>query len=405
MNSKRLILWTLRIAGVSALILVLFAVVAIHYRQLLFRHQVERLHAEILALQLHPGSFADIVRLQREWGAYGGYTGPCTEHHCIYEIEIQDGWRSRPQNPKFYYSFPQVAWFFGIYPLLGGHAALVEANVRVRDNKMWGAYFSLRLAEYPGKGRNRGQFYVNSVSLSSGARLSRSGDSTVKEIRQGFRTEEVLNCLGCEFVAVQMTPQTNASDIERFNQIQFDCLTGWRFCRHPEDLAPTLWAQALRDEQSQRAAEEPFCLLPTQILAREANDIALVKVLTVGLGHSTVYTEPFQMVTVRVIQPMKNGRAYRISDILEFFNNPIGQPAEDREHRAPLVVGKEYFFLYRQPVPGEDMPYPDVSVPELRPCHALPNTPEVAAAIKQGIALDSSAGEPYDYRNEPYTER
>jgi hypothetical protein len=394
MQSKRLILRVLRIACVAALILVLVAVAAIQIRQLHFRHQVERLHAEILALQLHPGTFADILRLQREWGAYGDYKGPCTEHHCIYEIEFEDGWRNRLQSRGSFSTFIQRPWFFGIYPLLGGHAAMVGANVRVHDNKVWGADFFLRLGEFSGKGSNEWQFYQNDVYLSFGSRLSRSGDSTVKEIRQGFRTEEVLYCTGCEFVTARMTTQTNASDIERFNEIQFDCLTGWRFCRHPEDLAPTLWAQALQDEQSPRVTEEPFCFLPTQILAREANDIALVKVLSVGLGRSIVYTEPFRMVTVRVIQPMKNGRAYRTSDILELFDNPIGLPTEDRGNRHPLLVGKEYFLLYRQPVPGEDMPYPDVSVPELRPCHALPNTPEVAEAIQQGIALDPSAGEP-----------
>jgi len=37
-------------AGMTALILVLFAVAAVQVRQLLFRHRAERLHAEILAL-------------------------------------------------------------------------------------------------------------------------------------------------------------------------------------------------------------------------------------------------------------------------------------------------------------------------------------------------------------------
>jgi hypothetical protein len=37
----------------------------------------------------------------------------------------------------------------------------------------------------------------------------------------------------------------------------------------------------------------------------------------------------------------------------------------------------------------------------LRPCHGLFNTPGNSAEIKIGIALDPSAGEQFDYANEP----
>jgi hypothetical protein len=35
----------------------------------------------------------------------------------------------------------------------------------------------------------------------------------------------------------------------------------------------------------------------------------------------------------------------------------------------------------------------------------MQNTPQMATAVKQGIALDPSAGEPYNYRGEPYAEQ
>jgi len=260
---------------------------------------------------------------------------------------------------------------------------------------VWGADFVLAVEAYPGEGRNKGSFYEDFVGLASGTRLSYPGHFGVREIREGFRTLESLQCLGCEFVEVEMTPQTNASDIERFNQIQFNCLTGWRSCKHPVDLAPALWAQALQEEQGQQLSEEQPCLLPTQILAREANDIAIVKVISVGSGRVNSIGA-HRKLTVRILQPMKNGRSYRTTDTLEFSADPDALRAEDGRDRSPLVVGNEYFFLYRQPRPGEIS-----TTPALWPCHALLNTPANAASIQQGIALDPSAGEPYDYRDAP----
>lgn len=401
MQSKRWSVRILRYAGVTVLALVLCAVVAIQIRQRLFRRQAERLHAEIMALQLHPGTFADIQRLQREWGAYGDYTGPCTEHHCIYNIEFEAGWRKRPSSRKFFYSYIRNRWLFRIYFLFGGHLARAIANVRVRDNRMWGADFALALEAYPGEGRNEGEFYENDVDLASSTRLSDRGNLPIQEITQGFRTREALNCAGCEFASADMTPQTSVSDIERFNRIQFNCLTGWRSCRHPADLAPTLWAQALQDERTPQATEGQSCRLPAQILAREANDIALVKVISIEPSRGPQGSGIREFLTVRILQPVKNGRAHRTTDILRFSASPLALKSEDGRGQPPFVVGSEYFFLYRQPWPDEV----EYSTPELRSCHAMQNTPQIATAVKQGIALDPSAGEPYNYRGEPYAEQ
>jgi hypothetical protein len=305
-----------------ALVLVLLAMIAIQFRQAHFRSQVERLHSEILALQLHPGTFADILRMQSEWGAYGGYKGPCTEHHCIYEIDFENGWLNRPRNDGPYRSFIPKRWFYKIYLLFGGRPAGVQADVRVRDNKLWGADFTLGILMYPGKGRNEGEFYQNTASLASSSRVSHRDELSVRDIGQGFRTSEELNCLGCEYVSAHIGPDTNAADIERFNQIRFNCLTGWRSCKHPVDLAPALWQQALNDEQSPQGSEEESWLIPPHILAREINNIVLVKVLSVEPGQDVEVAGPHQDFTVRVLQPMKNARAYRTGDILKFSASP-----------------------------------------------------------------------------------
>ena len=390
--------------------LVLLALVAIQIRQRHFRRQVEQLHAEILALQLHPGSFADITRLQQEWGAYGGYTGPCTEHHCIYKIEFENGWFNRPPSEGPYRSFIPRRWFFRIYPFWGGHAARVLADVRVRDNKVWGADFTLNVATIPGHGRNEGELYQNMVIVAFSSRVSHRGEISVRDFWQGFRTREELNCLGCEYAVVNMTPQTSAADIERFNHIRFDCLTGWQSCKHPVDLAPALWEQALQDEQGSQESEEELWLLPPQNLAREADKIVLVKVLSAAPGQNVSGEEPFRQghtdIKARILQQTKNSRANRVGDIIHFFANPSTLSTGDQKGKSPIEVGGEYFFFYSYfyyERRGSDQLWSPTKGLWLD--HALPKTLESAVAINQGIALDYSAGEPYDYENEPYDEQ
>ena len=143
------------IAGMTAVLLVVLAVVAIHVWQMRFRAQVERLHAEIVALQLHPGSFKDLQKLQDEWGEYGDHKGHCTEHHCIYEIAMNDGWRPWAD---VWSSFPASRWFYRLYPYLGGRISQATANIRVRDNRMWGPTLDSGLSKVQVQGETAGSF-------------------------------------------------------------------------------------------------------------------------------------------------------------------------------------------------------------------------------------------------------
>jgi hypothetical protein len=388
----------LRALGLTVVGLMLGVLLFVQFQQRLLRHRAERLHSEILALQLHPGTFADIQRLEREWGSHAHYEGSCTEHHCIYEIKLSDVFLKWTDGLS--YDFDRKHRLFRLYSLLGGHPASVFANVRVRDNRMWGADFTVLVMTYPGKGRNEGQTYAVITAVDSGSRLlRRQEDFRTDLLQQGFRTDEELQCAGCEYVTINMTPLTNPKDIERFNQLNLDCIARWFACKHPQDMAPELWAQALLDKSRTAPPEEQACTISPSLLAREANDILLVKSLSLKTVQPPDGGEAGQIAAVRVLQSLKNGRAYRTTDTLEFGTPPNSIRPQDQEAHAQLVPGDEYFFLYRQPRPNEI----EAGL-YLSPCHGLLNTPENAAAIKVGIALDPSTGEAYDYRNDPSEE-
>jgi hypothetical protein len=372
----------------------------VRIEQYRFRFRAERLHAEILALQLHPGNFADVQRLQREWGAHAHFDGPCTQHHCIYEITIEDVVDEWFRNPADAYPNFQAAtpWLRKTYAFFGGHPAFALANVRVRDDRMWGADFSLGLWAYPGKGRNEGQEYDVLASTLSGSRLSDRNKPYWNAVRRGYRMESSLNCLGCEFVEVFLTAQTDPRDIRRFNQFNFSCITAIRTCKDPVDVVPDAWNQSLIEKPDGPYSEEQACGFQPAIVAREANDIVLAKLLSVSDAPSEP-GPPNQWAKVQILKQLKNGPLLPVGSEATFYV-PLAYlyPKTERVSEQ-LTVGGEYFFLHREHHPGEVIPNV-----ELDPCHVLPNTPANAAAIQEGIALDPSAGEPYEFRNEPYTE-
>ena len=401
--------------AVITIFVALFGFVQI--QQHLLRWRAERLHADILALQLHPGTFADVQRLQYKWGSLAHYKGECTQHHCIYDITLQDLifsiqpiMRTEPSAPRwlvrlavrndsrFGERYDAIApWFMRLYRILGGRPTFVYANIRVRDNRMWGADFGLGVWAYPGTGRNDRQPYVIVAGVSSGSRLllRHSYMGSPEIIKQEFRTTNAVSCAGCEAVFAAITPQTPSNEINRFNQFNFACITRIKNCRHPSDLAPALWETATHDTASPARSDDDdlaFCQLPTSVLAREADDILLVEVLS-----TNPYPAPStaQIATARILKTLKNGRNTPPGMTLDFSGLPMVVRSASSS-TSSFTKGQQYFFLYNHPKPN--------SIENwlvLRPCHALPNTPANAAEVETGISLDPSNGEPYDYLNEP----
>jgi hypothetical protein len=343
--------------------------------------------------------------MQKEWGAHGYSRGPCTQHHCIYAITLNDlflWWSDKHYDPQKGSALFTDVRLFKTYALFGGHPTRVFANLRVHENRMWGADFGFEVFTYPGTGRNDGQVYAVGAGIGSGTRLTRRHESARSDLlREGFRTTEDLQCLGCQDADAEITQQTDPKDIERLNRLDLSCITRWLSCKHPDEMAPELWKQAMQDkpmEDRRQDDDRQVCTVSPSILARESNDIALVKVLSLETMHIEDSNEQGQQATVQILKLLKNGRTYRTNNTPEFAIPPRSIRPENGDKTAALLEGKEYLFLYREPRPDEI----DNSF-YLEPCHGLLATPENTALIQQGIALDPSAGEPYEYWREPYT--
>ena len=166
-----------------------------------------------------------------------------------------------------------------------------------------------------------------------------------------------------------------------------------------------MWKQAVQDHEArprhnnnleEEAAQEQWCLIPSSVVAREANDILLVRVIAAKLVHDPESNTTGQTATVQVLETVKNGHRYRTSNTMVFGVDPQGVKQEAGTKGSLLEIGKEYFFLYHQRSPNNPM-----AGTFLDPCHALLYTAANAAEVQQGIRLDPSTGESYDYMNDP----
>jgi hypothetical protein len=383
----------LRRAAYTLVGLLLALFLLVQFQQRLLRHRAERLHAEILALQLHPGTFADIQRMQKEWGRFAYHNGECTASHCIYEIGFNDPMFHLYRHLTDSTRDPAMR----IIEFLGVRDSIIYADIRVHANRQWGADFTMMSLAYPGTGRNRDHPYMVSISVNSVTRLVSSHDETpLPALQQGYRTDYTRFCLGCEVSYAYVLPQTDPATIMRFNRFSFSCLTSLRGCKHPEEMAPEIPTTEYRTiDYSGTMEGEEGCQFATPVLAREANDILLVKILSLKPIVYPQTKERGQLARVQVLRPVKNGLRYRTSNQLEFaapffaLRPPLGQK------RATLSVGQEYFFLYRERGPNDPF-----ASHYLNACHALQNTPKNAQEINEGVALDPSAGEIYDSINE-----
>lgn len=389
----------LRRACLLTLALILAFLGFVQFQMHLLRHRAERLHAEILDLHLRQGTFGDIQQMQREWGSFAHYDGPCTQIRCDYEILLSDIGTSlaMKNQPTVAGSKLVFRWVDGVeaitpplmrlYRILGGRPVSAYATIKLHENRIWSTDYGINLWAYPGVGRNEGQAYIVAAEVISSPRILTSFEFNPSLLKQGYRTSHTLSCAGCELVVAAFTPQTAPDFIQRINRFNFACITQMKTCRDPSDLAPDLWRVAVDDKASFMGEDESnkqFCDLPTAVLAREANDILLVEVLTAHPVHDPNTQEEIQQGTLRVVEKLKNGDSTPLGTILKYSNSPMAVRLTD-SGQTGFVAGEQYYFLYRHPKANEL----DSRI-GLRPCHGLLNTPANRSEVKAGIALDGS---------------
>lgn len=378
----------LRQLALAALTILLALLLYVQVSQHLLRHRAERLHAEILALQLHPGTFADIQRLQKEWGAFAEHKGECTPHHCILEIEFKDSLlRLAKWLPPSGFWF-QPNFLIALSSAFGGHPAKIGGNVRIHDDRVWEADFYEMIFTGPGVGRNRSTPYAVIAGTHISPRLgSAQAAASYQVLQRGYDATFVLICLGCEETWVRFTPTTDPNLVRKFNLFNDSCLTRWSSCKHPDDLAPNIFAEAHSYDDSPEVDEPTSCLISPSLMAREASEILLVRALSITEVPIPNHSQPRLDVTFHVLSRPKNNP----TDTRETFQMAIGLMGVrgfNGKGSRILHPGELFYLLLTQWDPHA------VTQPTIEGCNAIPYNSHTTVQIEAGIAADASAGNP-----------
>jgi len=354
--------------GVVGLIVALFVVV--QGQQRLLRHRAGRLHAEIVALQMHPGTFADVQRMQQEWGKFGHWDGECTAHHCIYTVLMTD-WLG-----NFLYKHDLASWVRHAYSWSGATEVIVDADVRLRNDRMWGEDFSVMVGD--------SNLWVR---MYGGSHLfGTPGEIRASALKQEHRAGFEGACTGCIGAEIFVTPDTPPSDVGWLTDINFSCLTRWHPCESEDDLIPRAWSRREKYDDMESRHDWNLNAVSVKRLGQEADQAALIeieKLFSLKDSPEDSYAD------VRILTHLKNGDQHQIGSIVSV------EVAEDwvargSEEKAKLLAGKRFILAYRDERMGTNWSLLTQAI--------IPATPTNLAEFQAGIANDPSVGEHYEWR-------
>ena len=385
----RTLLKALRRTTYAALAILLILFATIQFNQHLLRHRAEALHADILSLQLHPGTFADLQRLQTKWGAYGSYQGECTPHHCNYVIVLDNVGLDFLIRHNAIPPLPLQE----VLSRTGVRYINAAAEVRVHDNRMWGADYSLQSEVVPDLLGDQQSYYTLVAALHFGPRLHDGNSFSAPDLTRGYNIGRPGGCTGCISGWVDLTTNAAPSDIRRLNDIDLSCITTWHQCQTESEIMPTAWKEwdQAKPPDEARFRDSHNCS-PVKQLAQQSENIALATVLQSTSVQRSETPSLEQLAVVKIDKLLKSDGSTQAESQWK-----IGRERGDLED-YPLVtsifarggIGKQVLLMYEH-----QSSYTKFLA--VNSCFVFATTPDVLAAVLQGIADDSSIGEPYHH--------
>jgi hypothetical protein len=352
-------------------VLVILFAAFIQIQAHLLRHRAEALLSDIRQLELRKSTWADAQKLMSRWGAWGHYERSCTAAECEYDVVISDVFYKRLLPYRLALPYMVIGGW------LGGRPVLVHASFTVIDGVLWGKSFDAFIEVPPRSFSGYGYALIGKAV--SASRLTPLGGPVPQlALHKDYLIERPGGCEGCLGAYAIFTPNANPSDVQRLMNFDLSCITRWQPCLELEQLMPQAWPQYLAEEDRVQAAWEHLnCDYPFDVLGREAENAAIVEV--VSNRTEKEFGVDRQTSKFRLVKRLKGGQFWQMNtEAQSRFDSP--------EH---LGTGSKVILLFDHVLRAASE-HGDIEVRNLdvERCGVIPFTTRSLAEVQQGIDED-----------------
>jgi hypothetical protein len=350
---RRLARWAGRV--VAGVVLVALALWLLAYsQQWLLRCRAERLLADITALQVKTGTWADVQRFRARWGKWGNYYGTCDAAGCEYRVTILDA-PLRPWGPKNQWS--TYGWMLDT---LGLRFQAIQGQVTIRHSQIVAKGFIAEMGSPP--------FLLRVASFE---------EPTLSPYKERASHPNHQDRLDKNYsFSAAFTPDEEPTQKATLMQFDFHCLTALRLCAEPGEMLPVAYKEYL-SEGVISEAERNACSVPFRVWARDETAVLEGDVLQAKRPDDSPQDNATWLVTLHVTTMLKG--KLRI---------PLDQPLVMQVQGIP--PGQTGNFPYKTLVAAGDPVFDEAYGDPLEngPCEVVEATPKNIADAKRGVQED-----------------
>jgi len=395
-------------AALAAVVLVAALFVWVQAQQWITRWRAERLTADMHGIRLYQTTWPEAQGLMQKWGAWGHWEGKCTAEDCEYAIVVGDGlWGMRgDEEPSWLERILILPRGFGLF---GGRLGGMQTTLTVHNGLIWRMSEKVFVDVPPELfSKDAGDIYYSLlINVQSRQQLNREirgyrilGSMDQLAEHPYFVAGSPSGCTNC--LAGQVTYSTRAPQwqIDELSDFNFACFTQFTSCRFLPDLYPPAEKWNLgwmfdygrpRENLPPAAAD---CDIPVWALGRDFNSVSEVEALTADSVKNDGGSKPqwMEKVNVKVLSTLKGSRRMEGLTVDAF---PFAGDTERLDYKVAehMNVGERYLLFWQDERSDPPMP-PGFG---LERCGVEPDTAEVRAEMKKGMAMNDEYRDHWSY--------
>lgn len=347
--------WAVRVVAftvITAVLLSLFAFLAVQTQQHILRWRAQRLLADVHRIRLYQSNWTDAQRLMSRWGAWGHSNGTCTTATCEYEIRIDNSPRHAWQTWLLMHDR------FNLYQWFGGRFSAFQASFTVHNETIWRQSTYIGVSVPRRRMRREGDFDESlSVGAVSYQRLHRTienwpsfiDDSDVQLAQHPYyKVGRPGGCkINCEIVVAYYSTHTPQNEIEHLTSYDFSCFTRFSPCAQLGELIPAakewhLYDNAYETPPIADPLVTPCNNIPLWAQARDARYVLAIEVLST----KNVKGDDQQVQTkARVVGSLKEPAPWQPDDAVNVRSRYVSQATPSNNEVEAMIPGKRYIIF------------------------------------------------------------